>query len=344
MLSAAVALAVPLFANGLAPVDPGQTAMSAQACEACHPAEHAEWSASRHGHAFSNPIFQREYSAHPDEWCVHCHAPLTTQLEEIRAGAGPLAAEGVSCIACHVREGRILAARARPGSPHRTDVRADFGGPQFCAGCHQFNFPLLDNATPGLRTRVTGYTSHPMQNTAAEHAAGGRASEPCRSCHASPAGHSYPGGHDATMLERALGLDVCRERGRVVASVTNRGAGHRVPTGDVHRHLAVRLWRASAPERLQEHFLLRHFEPAADGGKLLVEDTGLAPGQTRAYRAVARALGGEADEPVSVELRFVYTIDEFPVHDLGEPAFTTVAKQAVPMAALPSCGAAAQQR
>ncbi|MEO6951822.1 MAG: multiheme c-type cytochrome [Polyangia bacterium] len=344
MLGLGVAFAAQLFANGLAPVDPGSDAASARECEACHPAEHAEWSASRHGRAFTNPIFQREYSAHPDEWCVHCHAPLTKQLEEVRSGAGVLAAEGVNCIACHVRRGRILAARKRPGSPHATDVRAGFGGPSFCAGCHQFNFPQLDNVTPHLRTRVTGYTSHPMQNTVAEHAAGPHASEPCRSCHASPAEHAYPGGHDAAMLERALSLDVCRRGRDVVATVTNRGAGHRVPTGDVHRHLALRLWKASAPEKLQEHFMLRHFEPLADGGKALVEDTGLAPGQSRAYRATSRALGGEDDEPVSIELRFVYTIDEFPLHELGERAFTTVAKQMVLLPQLPSCGAAAQRR
>jgi hypothetical protein len=330
-------LLLQLFPNGLAPVAPGGKLASSHACEACHEAEHEEWRTSRHALAFTNAIFQREYSAHPDDWCVHCHAPLVAQLDEVHRGGGALSAEGVSCIACHVRGGRILAARSRPGSPHDTELHADFGGPAYCAGCHQFNFPKLDDNAPNPRDRVLGYTSHPMQNTVAEHAAGPHASEPCRSCHASPGEHAYAGGHDPSMLARALSMDVCKQRGEAIVRVANRGAGHRVPTGDVHRHLALRVWRASAPERLRELILLRRFEPAPDGGKILVEDSSLAPLESRAFHVRASELGGEASEPISIELRFVYTIDEFPLRELGEPSFTTVVMKRAPFSALPAC-------
>lgn len=338
MLGPAFVLVAQLFTNGLESVTIGdETLASASACMSCHAAEHAEWSGSRHANAYTNPIFQREYRARPEDWCVHCHAPLAAQLEEARAGGGPLTAEGVSCAACHVRKGRIIAARKRAGSPHDTDVRDDFGGASFCASCHQFNFPRFDETRLDSRTRVVGYTAHPMQNTVAEHADGERSGEACRSCHTSAAGHVYAGGHDPKMLERALSLAVCRDGTDVLAKVANRGAGHRVPTGDVHRHLALRLWRPSAPEKLREHFLIRRFRPVEDGGKEIVEDTSLPPLAAKTFRTPAASLGGEAREAIAVELRLVYTVDEFPLHELGEPAFTVVATQRARLRELPRC-------
>jgi hypothetical protein len=105
----------------------------------------------------------------------------------------------------------------------------------------------------------------------------------------------------------------------------------------VHRHLALRVWRASAPERLRELLLLRRFEPVPDGGKALVEDTSLAQLESRAFHVRSAELGGLASEPLSIELRFIYTIDEFPLRELGEPSFTTVALKRMPWSALPAC-------
>ncbi|HEX2568482.1 MAG TPA: multiheme c-type cytochrome [Polyangia bacterium] len=327
---AAATLLAQLFTVGLAPLDLGDTppAMrSASACEPCHGEAHAEWRASRHAQSWQNPIFQREYQARPSAWCVNCHAPLGLQAA---------VNEGVNCAVCHVRDGRILAARHRPGSPHDTDVRADFGTPGYCAGCHQFNFPRFADA-PEEHEKVVGYTAHPMQNTVAEHAAGPLAGESCRSCHAQSAGrHLYPGAHDPKMLERALELTVCRAGDDLVATVKNRGAGHRVPTGDVHRHLVLRAWRPSAPEALSELVLGRRFAPLPDGGKRLVADTTLAPGEARALR-VPLDRRAAPDEPVSVELRYVYTIDEFPPHPIGEPAWVTIEALRTTASALARC-------
>jgi hypothetical protein len=331
---------VELFSVGLRPVDVGAAtpskARSAAACVGCHEGAHTEWSASRHRAAWTNPIFQREYRDRPLAWCVHCHAPLVEQKAEIAArghDGGPLAAEGVSCAACHLRNGETLAARKRPGSPHKTRVVDGFGGPAFCGGCHQFNYPRFDGARPD---EVVGYTDHPMQATIAEHRAGPDGARACVSCHA-PAGpdgavgHRYPGAHDPDMLARAISVEACVPPGgglRVV--VENRGAGHRAPTGDVHRHLVLRAWRPSAPERLWERIFGRRFTPAAppDEGKVVVEDTTLAPRERRAFAIDAGALGEALsfDDAPRVELRYVFVIDEIPVPEraLAEPAFTVV--------------------
>ncbi|MES1157538.1 MAG: multiheme c-type cytochrome, partial [Haliangium ochraceum] len=263
-----------LFSRGLAPVESGLgRAGSAAACAGCHPQEHAEWAASRHGRAWTNAIFQREYKDRPLDWCVHCHAPLREQIEQVRSGGGALADEGVTCVACHVRNGRMLARTRAAGSPHETETRPDFGGPGYCAGCHQFNYPLI--AADG---QVVRYTDHPMQATVAQHAQGPRASRECLSCHAADGRHRFPGGHDPTMLARAVEMSACRADRVLEVVLKNAGAGHNVPTGDVHRHLVGRVWRPGAPERLQEAVLGRRFAPAPDGGKLTVADTTIPAG------------------------------------------------------------------
>jgi hypothetical protein len=138
------------------------------------------------------------------------------------------------------------------------------------------------------------------------------------------------------MLRRALEVEVCRDGGDVVLGLKNRGAGHRVPTGDVHRHAVLRAWRSAAPERLYEIFVGRRFAPAADGGKDVIWDSTLAPGERRRWRVADAALGD--DGPVRWELRYVYTIDENPRRDPGEPTVTPVAEGSSPFLELPRCG------
>ena len=293
------------FPNGLAPIDTGAPALaSVEACAGCHARVHADWARSRHGRAFTNAIFQREYRDRPLDWCVHCHAPLREQLAEVRRGGGPLADEGITCAACHVRGGRVIARVHSAASPHDTEVRADFGSPSFCAGCHQFNFPRIeDDPTHAGPGRVVGYTAHPMQDTVHQHERGPYAAAPCLTCHAAgDGGHRFPGGHDPGMLARAATVEACRAGPLLELRLTNVGAGHNLPTGDLHRHLVLRAWRASAPERLHETVLGRRFAPAQDGGKTTIADDTLPPGTTRAVRLSPAALGPRdgRDEPISI--------------------------------------------
>jgi hypothetical protein len=330
-----------LFPNGLGPIETGAPASaSAQACAGCHPDAHAEWAQSRHGQSWKNAIFQREYRDRPLAWCVHCHAPLREQLAQVQAGGGALADEGITCAACHIREGKMLSRRHGPASPHATEVRADFGGPAFCAGCHQFNFPVIEAASSGPG-RVVGYTDHPMQDTASQHARGPRAGQECLACHRSgDGGHRFPGGHDAEMIARAINLETCRDRAGLQVRLTNAGAGHNVPTGDLHRHLVLRAWRADAPERLQEVVLGRRFALDEAGGKRTTEDTTIPAGETRAVSLPSAALGPRrARGPISLELRLVFTIDEFPFRgrELAESTWATMLTREVTWTRLPRC-------
>jgi hypothetical protein len=329
------------FPRGLGPIDTGAPAqdLSARSCAGCHSTAHAEWQDSRHGRAWTNAIFQREYKQEPLDWCVHCHAPLEEQFTQVRAGGGALADEGVTCAVCHLREGRMQARTRRPGSPHDTVARADFGGPAFCGGCHQFNFPLVDRSPPG--PRVAAYSEHPMQDTVAQHARGPRAGTECLQCHRdTPGGHSFPGGHDPRMLARALTLDACRARGRLQVGIDNVGAGHNVPTGDLHRHLVLRVWRSGSPERLHETVLGRRFAPAPGGAKRTVADTSLRAGERRTIAVPLAGLGPpEAGDRLRLELRLVYTIDEFPFRgrELPVPTWATMVERELDLGALRAC-------
>jgi hypothetical protein len=350
--------------GGTRPIGPGlgdaDTLLDAGGCARCHAAIVDEWSRSRHALAWTNSTFQTEYATQPQPWCVNCHAPLTTQQADLR---GPRAAQGVDCATCHVRAGKLVARARRDGSPHETIGDPTFGSPAFCADCHQFTFPVLSPEGEALRM-----TAHPMQNTVASFQSGPYASERegCLACHGSRHGHAFAGGHDEAMLESALDVAWCREpraeaagperegpagetagaAGATAAedqtlrvTVRNAAAGHTVPTGDIHRHMYLRLWRSSAPEALFQAFFGRRFELAEDGGKTTSWDSTLAPGASKAFRIELAPLGGDAGEPVNLELVYVYIGSEFPRlrYAPEEPAAASMVRRRAAAAELPPC-------
>jgi len=352
--------------GGTQPIDPGLPAspglpahsgppasadalLDARGCASCHAAITDEWSRSRHALAWTSSIFQTEYTLQPQAWCVNCHAPLTTQQVDL---SGPRAAQGVDCATCHVRAGKLVARARRDGSPHETVGDPTFGSPAFCADCHEFTFPVLSPDT-GAALRMT---AHPMQNTVASFRAGpyAREREGCLSCHGSRHGHAFLGGHDDAMLESALDVAWCRQpqvparpdgadggaEDQVLrVTVRNAAAGHTVPTGDIHRHMYLRLWRSSAPEALFQAFFGRRFELADDGGKKTIWDSTLAPGASQSFQLALDQLGGDAGEPVNLELVYVFTGNEFPRSRVApdEPVAASAVRRRATPGELASC-------
>jgi hypothetical protein len=340
--------------GGMRPIDPGAAPdelLDAAGCARCHAGLVDEWSRSRHAVAWTNPIFRREYDARPQAWCVNCHAPLTTQQAD---PAGPRAAQGVDCASCHVRGGSLVSARRAPASPHATVVDASFGSPAYCADCHQFTFPVLDD-----RGAAVAMTDHPMQSTLSSFAAGPYAQQRdgCMTCHGSQHGHAYPGAHDPAMLDLALDLEWCRppgidiagsdvtpadgpeERDPIAVTLRNMAAGHAVPTGDIHRHMYLRVWRSTAPEAMFQAFFGRRFEPAEEGGKATTWDSTLAPGAAKRFEVDPASLGGEPDEPLNLELVYIFIAAEFPrPHDApDEPTTTSIIRRRALPSELPPC-------
>jgi predicted CXXCH cytochrome family protein len=67
-----------------------------ESCAGCHEDIHTDWVSTRHAHAYSSPIFQRDWDELDlDQHCLECH---TTGFDP---ATGEYAEEGVSCEACH---------------------------------------------------------------------------------------------------------------------------------------------------------------------------------------------------------------------------------------------------
>ncbi|MCA9541410.1 MAG: hypothetical protein KC620_21070, partial [Myxococcales bacterium] len=154
--------------------------------------------------------------------CNTCHAPLAEQQDD-----AALRAEGVTCAACHVREGHKLGPPVpvhrrlpAPGMAARPEPR--FARSDFCLPCH--NLPL-DVAVAG----------RPLLDTWREWAASPYlpAGVQCQHCHQPDGRHHFRGVHDVAFVRGAVELRAHIEAGdalRVVAEVQNIGAGHHFPT------------------------------------------------------------------------------------------------------------------
>ncbi|MFK7926960.1 MAG: multiheme c-type cytochrome [Myxococcota bacterium] len=129
---------------------------SAKTCGACHAAIYKEWSVSTHRHAWNDPQYQKEIQKSGNKWlCVNCHTPTLEQQERWPVGlkegdverptlvANPrhdpeLMDEGITCVACHVRDGTIHG----PGlpesvAPHPVQADTKFRSGELCNRCHQ---------------------------------------------------------------------------------------------------------------------------------------------------------------------------------------------------------------
>ena len=253
------------FAQPLAvDIPAGLTEISARSCGACHVEIYREWSESIHAQAWTDPYFQVDWAfENLPQNCVTCHTPLADQQEELVVRyrdadkldpvmrPNPrfdreLQREGVTCAACHLREGTIIGVHAVEDAPH--PVRVD---PAFlsrtspCERCHVVSGERWD-----MFYRI------PPCGTAAEIGESGRKPD-CVGCHLPrvtrpvvPGGvartggrHLFRGGHHPPTVASALTVSHRRERDgageRFVVTLTNSGAGHYLPTGTPDRHLSL---------------------------------------------------------------------------------------------------------
>ncbi len=248
--------APPLFPDGL-PVAVQQTPdglanLSAQGCNACHVQAHDAWAGTAHATAWQDPHFQAALDGVGGSTaCLSCHLPLTNQHPRLAAGyvAGDLArpdlqpntqwdaglmSEGVTCAACHVRDGQVLGPRAVSSAPHPVAVSTELSTSAFCASCHQLTWPGADQPfydTFGEWER-SGYA-----------AAGVR----CQDCHMAPVAGVAAASSRVVQASHAFATDSARavsilvdlpapefQRGqdyRLQITVQNTGAGHSFPTG-----------------------------------------------------------------------------------------------------------------
>ncbi|AKI98748.1 cytochrome c554/c'-like protein [Archangium gephyra] len=242
-------------------------------CGSCHSREQHAWAASRHAQASLNPTFRTAFEAGPRAWCLTCHAPLSATQ-----GAKALA-EGVSCEVCHLRGRTVLSARAPTAealSLHPVVEEPRLRTSDFCARCHQFDVPLRAPMEHADRIVPSGL---PAQDTFSEWRASSFApSTPCQDCHMPAGSHAFAGGHDATLVRKALEVEVRADGAtRVLATVRSRGVGHAVPTGDPFRRLRLLLCADVECTRvLGSAVFARGLEPTARAYRV-VQDTRIPP-------------------------------------------------------------------
>jgi hypothetical protein len=251
-------------------VPQGLTSLKAESCGTCHAEIYEEWKSSIHSYAYRDPFFHAYWTKDKHTWvCLNCHTPLENQqptlikaiprerveraIQEPNPNYDPeYQQEGVTCAACHVRDGVILGPFEDSAAPHPTKFDPIFRTTQLCYRCHSV-----------VGGPAQFYNGGPC-GTYAEYEGGYYMKERgliCQSCHMPEIDrpvavngpirrgrqHLWRGGHDPNMVKSAVAIEVKAEPSlpkagddlQVTLTLINAGAGHKLPTGDPDRHFTV---------------------------------------------------------------------------------------------------------
>ena len=244
----------------------GLESLKAQDCGACHQEIYAEWKESMHAQAWTDPYYQVDLHFDGDQQiCLNCHIPMENQQENLVLGFrdaerfDPILApnpnfdsqfqqEGVTCVVCHLKDGKLTGPRENPNAPHAVAVDPELGqGIKACAQCH-----VVQNQ------RWDVFYKLPPCGTVAEIGLAGQEID-CVACHLPPTErplvpgypvrrsgrHLFRGGHHPPTVAGALGVVVRQQLSpeglEAEVTLSNLGAAHALPTGTPDRHLTLRL-------------------------------------------------------------------------------------------------------
>ncbi len=282
----------------------GVGSLSAEACGACHVDTYAEWKSSQMARSWTDPVFQLDFAHQGSVYaCRYCHAPVPQQQPEIVTGLSSLRPvrgdgepnpaydealrdEGVTCAACHVREGAVVGRFEGHQAPHPVTIREGFGSADDCGTCHQspappftpLERPLLDVVAEWESWKaVTGRTDDCVDCHMPVVERALTAWTPAREAHR----HDFPGAWSDEMARQAIRVDsVARTGSGVRVTVTNL-AGHRFPSSDPARAVTIRarLSTSDGHDASGEVVLDRRVEFPSYTERW---DRTLAPGETRA--------------------------------------------------------------
>jgi hypothetical protein len=129
---------------------------AARECGKCHVEIYQEWSQSDHARAYTNPHFCAATNDYSFENCLGCHAPepaLPAHTPAVRAVGRE---EGVTCVACHLEEGKLCGPLESTGKvqPHPIGVRPEvYHSSDLCGRCHEGTMKQWEGA-PNAISRV----------------------------------------------------------------------------------------------------------------------------------------------------------------------------------------------
>ncbi len=253
--------------------------LRASECAACHQEFYDEWRTTIHSQAWTDPYFQVDWKFDGSQHvCRNCHTPLDKQQPHIILGfrdkdkwdpvmePNPdfdpgLQHEGVTCNACHLREGKIVGVIGNTDAPH--PVKKLDNPNQVCVRCHVVEGERWDAffRFPPCGTVAEIQSSLTIENKSGEQLVIDTAALGCVECHMPLAKrplveggevrntrqHLWRGGHDPEMVRKALTVEFVEEKQpkqeqRLFRlTLANTGAAHYVPTGTPDRLLTIHL-------------------------------------------------------------------------------------------------------
>jgi len=260
-LGAAVLAAAAGVGSVNAAFAPGELTRS-DVCGSCHRDIHRMWRGSAHATSLDSAVFLEAYQeaegslgAAMSRQCLSCHAPAIAVNQDLKL-ALKTTWEGVSCDICHSLASVDLTSTPPKlglsvGPVKRGPIKDASSGAHdvayselhttalVCAGCHEY---ANLEGTP----IITTYSEWKESASAKE-------GKSCQSCHMEHTRadvvdprvkrvamahvnlHEMPGGHSLNQLHKALGLSIQTRREadalQIDIGLTNKGAGHAVPTG-----------------------------------------------------------------------------------------------------------------
>ena len=279
---------------------------SAQQCKACHADLFAEWDASHHRIAYTNPEVRALSDDFRKEECMDCHLPRPLAVTGFGKRTLPRRThfdEGVSCISCHLGpDGGIVGRNDRPEVPCKPKRNEQWLGAETCSSCHN------QHGTTD-QWRASRYAQQGID---------------CANCHMPEVErkrndqsqrmgrkHVYLGCHDKATLQSAGKYEVARDGDALVLTLTNVGAGHNFPTEERHRavDMVYRFVTADGPGEWQRAWRFRmpyrdEMQPINPGNEP-GENTQLEAGASKSVR-VAIPAGTTA-----IEARLWYRLTPF---------------------------------
>jgi hypothetical protein len=298
---------------------------TSDACGVCHRDIYRVWRESRHAEALEQPFFldtfrETQSSRGPElaALCLGCHAPMAGILGDEKLER-KISWEGVTCDYCH---GLASVEMTKDGPRARVEISDVKRGPirgaeplghavayselhtqsLVCAPCHEF----VNREGVGVLTTYTEW----QQSSAA-----GRG-ETCQTCHMALTEadvvdpriqrgtqamvnlHEMPGAHTIRQLLQALSVSVEPSRAEghldLRLTLTNRGAGHAVPTGMPGRRIVLLVDVEGGGETREDRRVYgKQFQDASGhvvshvadyfaGGVRLESDTRIRPDEVRA--------------------------------------------------------------
>ena len=244
----------------------GLNSVSAKECKNCHEEIYQEWSESMHAKAWTDPYYQIDYVFDGSQQiCLNCHIPLENQQENLVLGfkdkekfkpilePNPdfdpeLQLEGVTCLVCHSKDGKISGPFGSTDAPHSTIADPEMThGVKACVKCHVV-----------FGERWDTFYKIPPCGTVSEVTRSDQEID-CVGCHMPEVlrpiakgmevrksrKHYFRGGHHPETVMKSLKVEyreeAIKDNYTFIFKLTNIGTNHYLPTGTPDRHLTLEL-------------------------------------------------------------------------------------------------------